>query len=44
MANYKVPRYVDIVDDLPRNASGKALKHVLRERASELGGVGRALG
>jgi acyl-CoA synthetase (AMP-forming)/AMP-acid ligase II len=42
MANYKVPRHVDIVDDLPRNASGKALKHVLRERAS--GGVGRALG
>jgi acyl-CoA synthetase (AMP-forming)/AMP-acid ligase II len=44
MANYKVPRHVDIVDDLPRNASGKALKHVLRERASEPGGVGRALG
>ena len=34
MANYKVPRRVEVVDDLPRNASGKALKHVLRERAS----------
>jgi acyl-CoA synthetase (AMP-forming)/AMP-acid ligase II len=33
MANYKVPRRVEIVDELPVNASGKVLKYVLRERA-----------
>ena len=32
MANYKVPRRVEIVDALPLNASGKVLKTVLRER------------
>lgn len=32
MANYKVPRHVEIVDALPQNASGKVLKYVLRER------------
>jgi len=35
MANYKVPRRVAIVDELPANASGKVLKYVLRERAVE---------
>jgi acyl-CoA synthetase (AMP-forming)/AMP-acid ligase II len=34
MANYKVPRYVEIVDALPLNASGKVLKYELRERAT----------
>jgi acyl-CoA synthetase (AMP-forming)/AMP-acid ligase II len=34
MANYKVPRSVEVVDALPRNASGKVLKYMLRERAS----------
>jgi acyl-CoA synthetase (AMP-forming)/AMP-acid ligase II len=33
MANYKVPRYVTVVDELPLNASGKVLKYELRERA-----------
>jgi HIP---CoA ligase len=33
MANYKVPRHVEIVDALPLNASGKVLKYELRERA-----------
>jgi acyl-CoA synthetase (AMP-forming)/AMP-acid ligase II len=33
MANYKVPRYVEIVDALPLNASGKVLKYELREKA-----------
>jgi acyl-CoA synthetase (AMP-forming)/AMP-acid ligase II len=33
MANYKVPRYVELVDALPLNASGKVLKYALRERA-----------
>ena len=40
MANYKVPRAVEIVDALPMNASGKVLKFVLRERA--LAGAARA--
>jgi len=33
MANYKVPRRVEIVDSLPTNASGKVTKFSLRERA-----------
>ncbi|MEV7546616.1 FadD3 family acyl-CoA ligase [Streptomyces sp. NPDC089915] len=32
MANYKVPREVEFVPDLPRNASGKVLKTELRAR------------
>jgi acyl-CoA synthetase (AMP-forming)/AMP-acid ligase II len=36
MANYKVPRFVEIVDALPSNASGKVLKFELRERATKL--------
>jgi acyl-CoA synthetase (AMP-forming)/AMP-acid ligase II len=35
MANYKVPRHVEIVDALPLNASGKVLKYELRERATK---------
>jgi HIP---CoA ligase len=31
MANYKVPRHVDIVGSLPTNASGKVQKFALRE-------------
>jgi acyl-CoA synthetase (AMP-forming)/AMP-acid ligase II len=34
MANYKVPRRVEIVDGLPLNASGKVLKYELRARAA----------
>jgi acyl-CoA synthetase (AMP-forming)/AMP-acid ligase II len=34
MANFKVPRRVEIVDALPLNATGKVLKYQLRERAS----------
>ena len=34
MANYKVPRAVELVDELPLNATGKVMKEVLRERAS----------
>jgi HIP---CoA ligase len=33
MANYKVPRYFEMVDALPLNASGKVLKYELRDRA-----------
>jgi fatty-acyl-CoA synthase len=34
MARYKVPKKVVIVDELPRNPSGKVLKRELRERHS----------
>ena len=34
MAAYKCPRRVQIVDELPRNPSGKVLKNRLRERYS----------
>lgn len=34
MANYKVPRTVEIVASLPTNAGGKVTKFVLRERAA----------
>jgi acyl-CoA synthetase (AMP-forming)/AMP-acid ligase II len=34
MANYKVPRAVEIVDDLPANAAGKVEKELLRARAA----------
>lgn len=33
MSNYKVPRQVEFVEDLPRTPSGKIQKFVLRERA-----------
>jgi len=36
MANYKCPRHVEVVDELPMNAAGKVTKFVLRERAGEL--------
>jgi acyl-CoA synthetase (AMP-forming)/AMP-acid ligase II len=32
MANYKVPRYVEVCDTLPVNANGKVVKFELRER------------
>jgi acyl-CoA synthetase (AMP-forming)/AMP-acid ligase II len=34
MANYKVPRAVEIVDALPVSATGKVMKDTLRERAA----------
>jgi acyl-CoA synthetase (AMP-forming)/AMP-acid ligase II len=35
LANYKVPRRVVIRDALPRNASGKVLKRVLRDSGGD---------
>ncbi len=35
LANYKVPRSVWFLDELPRNATGKVLKRDLRQRASD---------
>jgi acyl-CoA synthetase (AMP-forming)/AMP-acid ligase II len=42
MANFKVPRHVEVVDALPLNASGKVLKYELRERGRRLRGAGSA--
>ncbi|MGE5096812.1 MAG: malonate--CoA ligase [Betaproteobacteria bacterium] len=39
LANFKVPKRVYIVDELPRNAMGKVQKNVLRERFN---GAGKA--
>ena len=35
LANYKVPRRVQVVEALPVNAGGKVMKHVLRRQALE---------
>ena len=32
LARYKVPREIEFLDELPRNATGKVLKRVLVER------------
>lgn len=39
MANYKVPRAVEVIDELPLNATGKVMKDILRERAASGGSV-----
>jgi malonyl-CoA/methylmalonyl-CoA synthetase len=36
IANYKVPKHLFIVDQLPRNAMGKVQKNLLREQHQEL--------
>ncbi|HYV59636.1 MAG TPA: FadD3 family acyl-CoA ligase [Acidimicrobiia bacterium] len=36
MANYKAPRYVELVDELPLNAMGKVLKYELRDRGAKI--------
>ena len=42
MANYKVPRAVEIVDALPVNATGKVEKELLRGRAASRPTIGKA--
>ena len=32
LANFKIPRYIESIDVLPRNLSGKVLKNELRSR------------
>jgi acyl-CoA synthetase (AMP-forming)/AMP-acid ligase II len=39
MANFKAPRYLEVVDALPLNASGKVLKFELRQRGREAVGA-----
>jgi len=40
LASYKKPKFVQFVDELPRNSMGKILKHLLREGHSQKGGEG----
>ncbi|NIS61248.1 MAG: hypothetical protein GTO13_11275, partial [Proteobacteria bacterium] len=35
MAPYKVPAVVEFVDEIPRSASGKALRRLLRDKEWE---------
>jgi acyl-CoA synthetase (AMP-forming)/AMP-acid ligase II len=39
MANFKVPRSVEFLDELPVNATGKVVKDELRARTTRTGGV-----
>ncbi len=36
LANFKVPKWVYLVDDLPRNAMGKVQKNLLRQEYSPM--------
>jgi acyl-CoA synthetase (AMP-forming)/AMP-acid ligase II len=36
VANYKAPRHVEVLDELPLNATGKVEKLVLAQRATEV--------
>jgi long-chain acyl-CoA synthetase len=35
LANFKIPKSVHIVEELPKNATGKVLKRILKERLAE---------
>jgi len=35
LANQKIPEQLEVVSELPRNASGKILKYQLRERYAD---------
>jgi len=35
LANYKIPKQIHIIDELPKNATGKVLKRVLKENLKE---------
>ena len=41
LAHYKIPRYVHIVDDFPMTVTGKVRKVEMRERATEILGLGQ---
>jgi fatty-acyl-CoA synthase len=42
IAHFKIPRYIEIVDQLPRTVTGKIRKHVLREQGIDRFGLGGA--
>ena len=35
LANFKIPKAIHIIDELPKNATGKVLKRVLKERINQ---------
>ena len=35
LANYKVPKHIHFIDELPKNATGKVLKRVLKKRLKD---------
>lgn len=35
LANYKVPKQIHVIDELPKNATGKVLKRVLKEKLKQ---------
>ena len=35
LANYKLPRQIHVIDELPKNATGKVLKRVLKEQLKQ---------
>ena len=40
LAVQKIPERLEVVDALPRNTSGKVMKHVLRDQVAEMLGSG----
>lgn len=42
LGRYKTPKRVEVVDELPRNTSGKILRRTLRQRAATVVGPPRA--
>ena len=43
LAAHKIPKFIDIrSDELPKNASGKVLKRVLRDELAEFAGTVQA--
>jgi len=35
LANYKIPKQINVIKELPKNATGKVLKRVLKENLRE---------
>jgi fatty-acyl-CoA synthase len=35
LGRYQIPKTIDVVDDFPRNGTGKIMKHVMRRQAAE---------
>jgi long-chain acyl-CoA synthetase len=35
LANYKIPKQIHIIKELPKNATGKVLKRVLKDQLKE---------
>src|SRR5262249_38795996 len=42
IAHFKVPQYIEILDQLPRTVTGKIRKHILREQGIDKHNLGTA--